>query len=176
MHLIAIGGPAGVGKTTLAETVSQSLGIPHVDFDEASREVVAKGRLSHPTTPEEELLTLLRADRYQALAQAVASAREFPSTVVIASAPFTRHSQEVTLWHSWLEQCGSMSRIDFVWLDLDPETRRHRMIQRGASRDFALVDSGDPLPPPLLPVFPYVHIDASAPLEHQQVRVTALLM
>lgn len=176
MHLVAIGGPAGVGKTSLADRMSTTLGLPHVDFDRISIDVVTSAQSEHPHLTEDQLLALVRDDRYTALAQAISDEFMRPDTpaIVIATAPFTQQSQRLDLWTRWLHDCGPLTRADMVWLDLDPETRRQRMAHRGASRDSALLESGRSLPGSPLPQIPHYRLDAAAPLNQQLTHLAEL--
>ena len=58
VRLIVIAGPAGSGKSTLANVVAEDLGVPHLDFDTVSREIMAIRQEENPELSEPELLEI----------------------------------------------------------------------------------------------------------------------
>jgi predicted kinase len=168
VQVMVIAGPAGSGKTTLAEAVAKRLSAPHLDFDVVSAGVVAATQALHPELSEEAVLVACKEERYAALAEAIRQCAEradpLVPSVVIASAPLSQYTQDVKLWSDWLAQCGSPSSVDLVWLDLDPKVRWNRMTNRKSSRDQALLASGIRPDPAPLPVVEHRVIDASLPM------------
>ncbi len=171
VQVMVIAGPAGSGKTTLADAIAKKLSAPHLDFDVVSSGVVAATQALHPELPEEEVLLACKEDRYAALAEAIWQCVDLEDpaapSLVIASAPLSQYTQESDLWAAWLEQCGSPTAVDLVWLDLDPQIRWNRMVNRKSSRDRALVESGIRPDPAPLPVVKHRVIDASLPMKER---------
>jgi predicted kinase len=165
---MVIAGPAGSGKTTLAEAVAKRLSAPHLDFDVVSAGVVAATQSLHPELSEEAVLVACKEERYAALAEAIRQCADLADPLVpspvIASAPLSQYTQDSKLWADWLAQCGSPSSVDLVWLDLDPKVRWNRMMNRKSSRDQALLESGIRPDPAPLPVVKHRVIDASLPM------------
>ena len=163
-----IAGPAGSGKTTLADAVAKRLSAPHLDFDVVSAGVVAATQALHPELSEEAVLVACKEERYDALAEAIRECAEradpLASSVVIASAPLSQYTQDSDLWAAWLAKCGSPTFVDLVWLDLDPKVRWNRMTNRKSSRDQALLESGIRPDPAPLPVVEHRVIDTSRPM------------
>lgn len=179
MQLIALGGPAGCGKSTLGEFVAEELDALHIDFDDVTQEVMKTGRVEFPNLSETELLEQLKDKRYAALSAAVltagsALASSGKGEVVIVSAPFTRHSQSLSMWTEWLADCGQWESVVFVWLAVDPSVRLNRMQMRGSSRDAEVLAQGRVSPVPL-PVIAHRIVDAEAPLYEQSMVVYAVL-
>ena len=168
VQVMVIAGPAGTGKTTLADAVAKKLAAPHVDFDVVSAGVVAEARSQHPVLSEEALLLLCKEERYDALAEAIRQCADgadpLVPSLVIASAPLSQYTQNSDLWAAWLAKCGSPTAVDLVWLDLDPNLRWNRMMNRKSSRDQALLESGIRPDPAPLPVVEHRVIDASRPM------------
>lgn len=172
MHLIVIAGPAGSGKTTLADLVAGRLHAPHLDFDVVTNGVVTAHRQQSPHLSEPELLEAIKDQRYAELAAAVRSAfeaarQEGRSTTVVTSAPFTSISRSSASWADWLAGCGEPDRSDLFWLDIDPELRLARVQQRASSRDARLLEGSVApvrVPPPLVA---HHLIDAELPLDDQ---------
>lgn len=182
MRLIVIAGPAGSGKTTLADRVAEQWGVPHVDFDVVTRGVVTAQREQFPHLTEPELLEQIKDARYAEFASAVRAALEAEARAaegsgltphVIASAPFTSITQSPALWAAWCAQCDvPEEQAGLFWLDIEPELRLARMRQRGSSRDLPLLDgSATPASVPL-PVVAHRRIDAALPLAEQAAFVT----
>lgn len=179
MQLIALGGPAGSGKSTLGEFLADDLDAPHIDFDDVTQEVLEAGRRQFSHLSEPELLQQLKGERYSALSAAVltvgsALARSGGGEVVIVSAPFTRHSQSLSMWTEWLADCGQWESVVFVWLAVDPSVRLNRMQVRGSSRDAEVLAQGRVSSVPL-PVIAHRIVDAGVPLREQSMVVSALL-
>ena len=164
VQLVVIAGPAGSGKSTLANALAHELNAPHLDFDTVNTELVLRERAENPHMSEPDLLEKIKGERYRGLAQAI---RESSEPTVIASGPFSQHSQDAQLWNQWVQACGRVHSVEFFWLDLDPEIRRLRILERGSSRDALIVDSHSHLEPVALPVFPHHPVDASTPMAVQ---------
>jgi gluconate kinase len=147
--VLFFGGPAGSGKTTLGDAVAGDLGVPHIDFDEATAPVVSSFRATHPHVSEADALRETRTERYQALcAEILASIQTNPRVVV--SAPLRQESATRAAWQTWiapLEAAGA--QVELIWLDLSADERRRRMSRRGLLRDApAVAASPDERPPP----------------------------
>ena len=172
MHLIVIAGPAGSGKTTLADLVASMLNAPHLDFDQVTHDVVTAHRQQSPHLSEPELLEAIKDQRYAVLAAGVRAAfeaarQEGRSAPVIASAPFTAISQSSASWADWLAGCGEPDRSDLFWLNIDPDLRLARVQQRGSNRDVWLLEGS--VAPARVPPPSIAHhlIDAELPLRAQ---------
>ena len=154
--LVVIAGPAGTGKTTLADNLAEVIGVPHIDFDTVGAELLAIARADSPDHAVGDLLRELREARYQALADAVRSAlRAHP--VVIASAPFTAHMADPDMWQRWLRDTnpsGGTEDVVLMWLDLDPGLRWGRLAERGSDRDGQVLAAGPERRAADLPVVP----------------------
>lgn len=176
MHLIVIAGPAGSGKTTVADLVATRMSAPHLDFDVVTNSVVAGHREQSPHLSEPELLEAIKGERYAVLAASVRAAfeaarQEGLSGSVIASAPFTAISQSPASWVDWLAGCGEPDRVDLFWLSIKPELRRARVRQRNSVRDARLLEGSvapGPVPPPLVA---HHLINAALPLGAQVAQV-----
>lgn len=166
-RLVAIGGPAGSGKTTLADALARTLGVRHLDFDEVSLEVVNEGRARLPNLSEAQILARLRDERYRSLAHATGALLRQGAPLLVVSAPFTTEAADPRAWNAWLDACGFRVVPMFVWLQLEPTARRARMVARGSSRDTELLASGRVLDMPPVPVIPALLVDASWPLDQQ---------
>ena len=164
VQLVVIAGPAGTGKSTLANALAKELNATHLDFDTVNTELVRQKRAEHPQLPEPELLAKIKGERYLRLAQAI---RESVDPTIIASGPFSQHSQDARLWNQWLQDCGNARAVEFFWLDLDPEIRRLRILHRGSARDAPIVESDLVLDPAAWPVFPHHLVAASTPTAEQ---------
>ncbi len=162
VQLVVIAGPAGSGKSSLANALAHELMVTHLDFDTVNTELVLRERAENPHMFEPDLLEKIKGERYLGLARAI---RECTEPTVIASAPFTQHSQDAQLWDQWVQACGPVHSVEFFWLDLDPEIRRLRILERGSSRDAR--KSHLVLEPAALPVFPHQLVDAGAPTAAQ---------
>lgn len=161
MRVLAIGGPAGSGKTTVADALSVQLGVPHIDFDVASADVVARARTAAPHLAEDELLLAVKEPRYAALADAIAACAEGGKALVVVSAPFSQHSQDPKRWAQWV-QAARAERVDLVWLAVDPQTRWERMRLRGEVRDAPALADPAAVPAAPAPLVHHTHLDASA--------------
>lgn len=162
--LIAIGGPAGSGKTTLANAVASRLDCAHLDFDVVTSELVAVGRHARPDLSEAALLADLRAARYRTLARAVDDALRSGPRWLVVSAPFTAEASDAETWRTWTHALPPHTPITFVWINVDPGERRRRMLARGSSRDAELLGSGGPVPAVPEPVIEHRSVDARTPL------------
>jgi len=164
--MIAISGPAGSGKSTLANKLAARLLKPHVDLDDVTIPLLHAARVKDDSAPEAVLLSELRIERYQQLAQATRLALIEHGTC-ITSAPFTTHLQQPLIWSSWLDEVAVPFHSTVVWLDLNSEDRLARMRKRASVRDAALVASAGVLPPASTPVVKHIRVDARASLNAQ---------
>lgn len=164
VQLVVIAGPAGSGKSSLANALSNELDATHLDFDTVNTELVLRKGAENPRISEPELLEKIKGERYLGLAHAI---RESSEPMIIASGPFSQHSQDSGSWNQWVQACGRARSVEFFWLDLDPEIRLLRILDRGSSRDARIVDSHQVLEPVPLPVFPHHLVDARAPTAAQ---------
>lgn len=165
--LIVIGGPAGAGKTTLADAVASALHAAHLDFDVVSSDVVAAGRAAHPHLSEAALLARLRDDRYLALAQAAATALASAPPVLVVSAPFSREAQYADAWQAWLDVLPPGTDVRFVWIDIDAAERRRRMLARGSIRDRELLERETTVPAAPRPAIAALLVSAAESLPAQ---------
>ncbi len=164
VRLIVIAGPAGSGKSTLANAVAKVLGVPHLDFDTVNNELVAIRWNENPQLSEPELLEIFKSERYSELARAL---RGCSGDLLIASGPFSAHAQSPQLWNDWLGECGEVESVDFIWLRVDPEIRRSRIIGRNSSRDEQVRNSKQSLEPAPSPRIAHRIVDAGAEIDLQ---------
>lgn len=154
--VVFVAGPAGTGKSTLADAIAETLGGVHLDFDLVSAGVVAEARTAHPDCSEAEVLSLVKDQRYAALREALVDHRSRrPDTPVVVSAPFTRHTASAVAWAPW-ESLAPGSLL--VWLRVDEAERERRIAARGATRDHgaARADAA-------IPGVAHLAVDSSAP-------------
>lgn len=164
-HFIAVAGPAGTGKSTLARELSGSLGAPHLDLDAVTADLVARAmdeaRRDDRTPEQHEVLARLREERYAVLREAVVAAFAEGRSTVIASAPFTTEAATPAAWQAWTDALPDGTTALLAWLELDPRERLRRMASRGSPRDAHLLRTGAaPVVPP--PVVPCLRLDARA--------------
>lgn len=172
-RLLVVAGPAGSGKTTLADAFAAKYSVPHIDFDAATAELVAEQRARDIDADEAALLLRIKAERYLAFAQAVGTELQLHEAVV-ASAPFTSYVRSDDDWTSWTSLLPDSTDVTVAWLVIDPELRLLRMRGRGSSRDSGLIDVGS-LPVADLPGIDYLAIPADAPLEESIQRISSQL-
>lgn len=173
VRLIVIAGPAGSGKSTLANAFAEILGVPHVDFDTVSDELVELRRNENPQLSEPELLEAYKAERYLELARCV---REFCGDLLIASGPFSAQAQSPKLWDDWLSECGKVTAVEFLWLQVDPKIRKIRLIRRNSARDELVLNSDQSLQAVPLPLIKHRIVDASETVDEQCRTATSLFL
>ncbi len=164
VRLIVIAGPAGSGKSTLANVVAEDLGVPHLDFDTVSREIMAIRQEENPELSEPELLEIFKSERYSELAGAI---RDCSWDLVISSGPFSQHAQSPRLWSDWLGECGDVEVVDFIWLHLDPEIRMRRIIGRDSPRDARVRNYGHGRESFFSPLIAHRVVDAGEEIDAQ---------
>lgn len=153
--VVFVAGPAGTGKSTLADALAKDLGGVHLDFDLVSADVVARVRTAHPDLSEAEVLLLAKDDRYEVLRTALAEHRTGrPGTPVVVSAPFSRQTASAEAWATW-ESLAPGSLL--VWLRVDEGERERRIAARGATRDAGALRTPGPSP-----AVAHLAVDASA--------------
>lgn len=171
-HLIAVAGPAGAGKSTLATVLAARMNAEHLDFDDVTRVLVDTERGRRGPIEEYVLLRELRLERYALLEAAACRALRQDDTVIV-SAPFTSHVCDPDSWAAWESALPDGTRSTLVWLDLPPEERARRMQQRQSPRDASTLAAAIPVSP--LPRVPHLRVDASASTVEQADRVLAHL-
>lgn len=160
---VAIGGPAGSGKTTLGRALAPVLGAALLDLDTATgplTDVVLKligvQNLSDPQATE-----ATREPRYRTLFDLAAdSARAGTSTVLVA--PFTAE-RDATRWAVATQSLAAVADVHLVWMLLSPDELTRRLCARNAARDvhklrdFAICATGWDV---ALPTPPHLALDA----------------
>jgi|GEM_PF-819931 len=177
MRLIVIAGPAGSGKTTLANELARLHQMKHIDFDVVTAEIVSNRRAENPGVSESDLLVRVKQERYLVMAQAVAQARgkEAPGCdCLLVSAPFTGISQSQEAWNEWLAACGDFETVNFIWLTVDSHIRLDRIRNRGSERDEKVLSGASSLELAPQPVISHQLVDSSQPLARQCQALSAL--
>jgi adenylate kinase family enzyme len=164
-ELFMITGPAGSGKTTFGVALAERLGAVSLDLDDVTEPLVSTYLADHPGAQEAETLTLLREDRYGALAAAARTALSDPRVpAVVLIAPFTAEVSSLERLAAWLGRLGVVeTRAHVIWLSIPSALRLHRLESRAATRDTTTVASGT-LPEPTPPQVPAVIVDARRPV------------
>lgn len=165
-HFIAVAGPAGTGKSTLARELAHALGAPHLDLDAVTADLmasaIADAAAGDPGISQHTVLSRIRDTRYAALRDAVVAAFDEGRTDVIASAPFTAEAHDPDAWAAWVDALPPGTAPLLAWLELDPAERLRRMASRGSARDTHLIEAGEaPAVPP--PTVPALRLDARLP-------------
>lgn len=173
--MIAVSGPAGSGKTTLANELAAKLLKPHVDLDDVTKSMLHAARIENATISEADLLSKLRVERYQQLALSTRSALIAHGTC-ITSAPFTTHLQQSLVWLNWLGEVAIPFHPTMVWLDLDPQVRLERLQKRASIRDATLLATAEILSLADTPIIEHIVVDAGAPLSIQVDQVLRLAL
>ena len=137
--LVLLGGPAGVGKTTLCRELTRGPGILALDKDELTRDVVEALliALGAPRTDRESALYLerVRPVEYQ-LMERIALACLRGGQSVVADAPWYKEMSDTR----WVERVRALARsrgalLANVWVTCEPDVNRARLRTRAASRD-----------------------------------------
>ncbi len=177
MRLIVIAGPAGSGKTTLANELARLHKVKHIDFDVVTAEIVSIRRAENPGVSEPDLLERVKQERYSVMAQVVARAREQLAPgcdCLLVSAPFSGISQSQEAWNQWLEACGDYETVNFIWLTVDSHIRLDRIRERGSERDEKILSEPSSLGSTPQPVISHQLVDSSRPLTRQCEALSAL--
>jgi cytidylate kinase len=172
-RLLVIAGPAGSGKTTLADEFAAEHQVPHLDFDIETAAFVDGQRALNIDADEAELLLRVKAERYRIFAAAVSLALQ-GSDLVVATAPFTTHLQSLAAWDSWISQLPAQTAITVAWIVISPELRLSRMRQRGSNRDSPVINSGAP-PAVAPPRVPHAEVPADQPIAAALAQLSALV-
>ncbi len=173
MQVIAIAGPAGSGKSVLADALAPLVAAVHLDLDVVAESLVQKCRREAPDLSLPDVLERTKDERYALLAAEVRrmDARER----VIVSAPFTRHAGSARAWDSWLEACGRPESALLLWLNLDPDQRRSRIEARGSERDSRPAGGVGSVTAVPLPRIDHWVIDAAGPPADQVAQALRVL-
>lgn len=171
--LLVVAGPAGSGKTTVANDVAEKHCLPHLDFDIVTSRLVDEERARGNDENEAALLLRLKVERYRVFAAAVSTALT-TNDVVIASAPFTSHLQSSASWADWVAQLPTGTTVTIAWLQIDPARRLVRLAERASTRDSQLIASTS-VPEVDPPTVPHVSVAAEGTVEEISVAVALLL-
>jgi predicted kinase len=115
--LVAVSGPPGAGKTTLAHALADALGWPAVCRDEIKERLAATG-----TDPADHLDPKTRETFFRTVGQLLRSGRS-----LVAEAAF-----QDRLWRPGLEPLAGLADIRVVRCVIDPELARERIARRAA--------------------------------------------
>ena len=119
--LVAVSGPPGVGKTTLAHALADALGWPAVCRDEIKERMAAAG--ADPANPTDDLNLKTLTVFFDTLAEHLRS-----GTSLVAEAAF-----QDRLWRPGLEPLADLADIRVVRCIVDPELARVRITHRAAT-------------------------------------------
>jgi predicted kinase len=117
--LIAVSGPPGAGKTTLAHALADALGWPAVCRDEIKERMAAAG-----AGPDDNLDLKTLTAFFHTLAEHLRS-----GTSLVAEAAF-----QDRLWRPGLEPLADLADIRVVRCIIDPELARARITRRAATQ------------------------------------------
>lgn len=159
-----VAGPAGVGKTTLAQALATHLGACLLDLDTATAplvEVVA-GLLGSDDLDGGILSHATRAARYATVRDLAVDNLRCGVPVVLV-APFTAERSDPAAWERLAgDLAAAGGRPTLVWVHADRDVLRARLLGRAAARDAgkladleAHLDRIDLRPP----VVPHVAVD-----------------
>lgn len=117
--LVAVSGPPGMGKTTLAHTLADALSWPAVCRDEIKERIAAAG-----TDPAESLDLKTLEAFFHTLGDLLKS-----GTSLVAEAAF-----QDRLWRPGLEPLADLADIRIIRCVADPELARTRITHRAATQ------------------------------------------
>lgn len=117
--LVAVSGPPGMGKTTLAHTLADALSWPAVCRDEIKERIAAAG-----TDPAESLDLKTLEAFFHTLGDLLKS-----GTSLVAEAAF-----QDRLWRPGLESLADLADIRIIRCVVDPELARTRITHRAATQ------------------------------------------
>lgn len=117
--LVAVSGPPGMGKTTLAHTLADALSWPAVCRDEIKERIAAAG-----TDPAESLDLKTLEAFFHTLGDLLKS-----GTSLVAEAAF-----QDRLWRPGLEPLADLADIRIIRCVVDPELARTRITHRAATQ------------------------------------------
>lgn len=132
---IAIGGPAGSGKTTLATALAPALGAALLDLDVATGPLtdVILNLIDVRDLSDPRASVVTREARYRTLFDlAVDTARAGTSTVLVA--PFTAE-RDADRWADATRSLGMVADVHLVWMRLPAAQLASRLSARHAARD-----------------------------------------
>ncbi|MEY9855559.1 putative kinase [Catenulispora sp. GAS73] len=124
--LIAVSGPPGTGKTTLAHALADALGRPAVCRDEIKERMVAVGADAQNLADAHDLNLNLKTNAafFDTLSELLRS-----GTSVVAEAAF-----QDRLWRPGLEPLAELADIRILRCVVDPELARERIAHRAATQ------------------------------------------
>ena len=137
---IAVCGPAGAGKTTLASALASALGYAIADLDAVAGRLTALALElggADPADLESPLARRLRDARYGTLLE-VARANIVAGLGVVLAAPFSAERRSPQAWASVVERLSAGApgaSVSMIYLEVPADIVHGRLVARAAPRD-----------------------------------------
>jgi putative acetyltransferase len=136
-----VAGPPGAGKSTVASQLAQTLALPAAVLDKDtlySGFVAATLQAAGRPYGEREgswYNENIKKHEYAGMAAAAREIRRHGCPVILV-APFTSETHDADRWAQFVAALGG-DPVNLIWLRVDPETLRQRLVDRADPRDAA---------------------------------------